>query len=126
MNCKCSLLQRFPHYTSQFKHGSTPDPPPLAGGRAGGLTRGPSLYRGSSRSVLAGYRNPTTIRSYRRALRGFFAWWERDGEAAPLTLTLLRANGEALRATVEPRTVNFYLAILRRFCCWLVDQGLLP
>jgi len=75
---------------------------------------------------LAGYRNPTTIRSYRKALRGFFAWWGREGQAQPLTLTLLRAYGEALRTTVEPRTVNFYLAILRRFCGWLVDQGLLP
>ena len=75
---------------------------------------------------LAGYRNPTTIRSYRKALRGFFAWWGGAGEAAPLTLTLLRAYGEALRATVEPRTVNFYLAILRTFCGWLVTQGLLP
>ena len=74
---------------------------------------------------LAGYRNPTTLRSYRKALRGFFAWWGREGEAAPLTLTLLRTYGEDLRATVEPRTVNFYLAILRRFCGWLVDQGLL-
>ena len=75
---------------------------------------------------LAGYRNPTTLRSYRKALRGFFAWWGRDGAAAPLTLTLLRAYQTQLRATVEPRTVNFYLAILRRFCGWLVDQGLLP
>ena len=75
---------------------------------------------------LAGYRNPTTIRSYRKALRGFFAWWGRDGAAAPLTLTLLRAYQQQLRATVEPRTVNFYLAILRRFCGWLVEQGLLP
>ena len=75
---------------------------------------------------LAGYRNPTTIRSYRKSLRGFFAWWGREGEAAPLTLTLLREYQTRLRATVEPRTVNFYLAILRRFCGWLVDQGLLP
>ena len=75
---------------------------------------------------LAGYRNPTTVRSYRKALRGFFAWWGREGEAAPLTLALLRAYGEDLRTTVEPRTVNFYLAILRTFCGWLVTQGLLP
>jgi len=74
---------------------------------------------------LAGCRNPTTIRSYRKSLRGFFAWWGGAGEAAPLTLTLLRRYAEALRTTVEPRTVNFYLAILRRFCGWLVDQGLL-
>ena len=75
---------------------------------------------------LAGYRNPTTIRSYRKALRGFFAWWGGVGEAAPLTLALLRDYQTQLRETVEPRTVNFYLAILRRFCGWLVEQGLLP
>ena len=75
---------------------------------------------------LTSYRNPTTIRSYHKALRGFFAWWGDAGAAAPLTLTLLRAYGEALRETVEPRTVNFYLAILRTFCGWLVTQGLLP
>jgi len=75
---------------------------------------------------LASYRNPTTIRSYRKSLRGFFAWWGGAGEAAPLTLTLLRDYQQHLRETVEPRTVNFYLAILRRFCGWLVDQGLLP
>ena len=75
---------------------------------------------------LAGYRNPTTIRSYHKALRGFFAWWGDAGEASPLTLTLLRRYGETLRTTVEPRTVNFYLAILRVFCGWLVTQGLLP
>jgi integrase/recombinase XerC len=77
-------------------------------------------------SFLAGYRTPTTIVSYRKALRGFFEWWGSDGQAAPLTIPLLRIYQTYLRDTVEPRTENFYLATLRSFCGWMVDQGELP
>lgn len=77
-------------------------------------------------SFLAGYRTPTTIVSYRKALRGFFEWWGSDGQAEPLTIPVLRAYHTYLIDTVEPRTVNFYLATLRSFCGWMVDQGELP
>jgi site-specific recombinase XerD len=78
------------------------------------------------RSFLATCRATTTQTVYRKALRGFFGWWGREGQAAPFTIALLREYQRQLRATVEPRTVNFYLATLRRFCGWLVDQGELP
>ena len=77
-------------------------------------------------SFLACFRTPTTIVSYRKALRGFFDWWGSDGQADPLTVPLLRAYQTYLVDTVEPRTVNFYLATLRSFSGWMVDQGEFP
>jgi site-specific recombinase XerD len=77
-------------------------------------------------SFLASYRTPTTIVSYRKALRGFFEWWGNDGQAVPLTVPVLRAYQSYLVDTVEPRTVNFYLATLRSFSGWMVDQGEFP
>ncbi len=77
-------------------------------------------------SFLASFRTPTTIVSYRKALRGFFEWWGSDGQADPLTIAVLRAYQTYLVHTVEPRTVNFYLATLRSFCGWMVDQGEFP
>jgi site-specific recombinase XerD len=77
-------------------------------------------------NFLARFRTPTTIVSYRKALRGFFDWWGSDGQADPLTVPVLRAYQTYLVHTVEPRTVNFYLATLRSFSGWMVDQGEFP
>lgn len=77
-------------------------------------------------SFLGQCQTHSTRIAYRKALRGFFHWWGRDGDAQPLTVTLLRTYLTALTESVEPRTVNFYLATLRSFCRWMVTQGELP
>ena len=67
----------------------------------------------------------STVTTYSKALRAFFAYLAEEGQTRPTRETIL-AYRDSIRARLKPSTVQTYIITVRLFFAWTAQEGLYP
>jgi integrase/recombinase XerC len=90
-----------------------------------GLTQQRGLEELNARFIAYLDARESTVETYSKALRAFFAYLAEEGQTRPTRETIL-AYRDSIRARLKPSTVQTYIITVRLFFAWTAQEGLYP